>query len=462
MRTREAPPCYFEQGARIPWCGVRAGRNGRDGSPPGFLCVYRPITQPVHMSDDEGQESHQYRDDDYNENYNADDDDRDDRDDRDTRRSFKPKNAAVLPTCDAVSLPGVVQSLEMPFYDLDNIQADATVLITGKRGSGKTTFMRNVMYAMRNKLDVAVLMCPSADVRDDFRQFLPSSFVYDFEIDRLNSIVDCQIKLAPEVGKERLRRVGIILDDCMYDAKTMRNKSMRNVIMNGRHNKFFFMNCTQHAPDFPKSMRGNLDLIVVFPPPNDEVFKTVYQNLLSGAFRTQEECRAAFDSLNAHECLVFDPKAQTEKRPFIFYCKAQHDLPRFRVGSDVFWRLHYTYFKRAPSQVMAIANAVAVAKGLMVPRAQLQRPTGRGDGGAANQLMVRRGPAPVFGGGGRGVGRAIGAAVAAGGGGAGPRRRAARSRSASARFSGHPMLGGSAPIIPHSIPPPATMAMYPM
>jgi hypothetical protein len=426
-----------------------------------------------------------YRDDDYNDAYAGDgdgdgDDENDEDEDGDTgagavgRRNQrgggggKPKNAAALPTCDAVSLPGVVQSLEMPFFDLDNIRADATVLITGKRGSGKTTFMRNVMYAMRNKLDVAVLMCPSADVREDFRQFLPSSYVYDFEIDRLNTIVDCQIKLAAEVG-DRLRNVGIILDDCMYDSKTMKNKSMRNIIMNGRHNRFFFMNCTQHAPDFPKSMRGNLDLIVVFPPPNDEVFKTVYINLLSGAFRTQEECRAAFDTLQAHECLVFDPKAQTEKRPYIFYCKAVHDLPRFRVGSDVFWRLHYTYFKRTPSQVMAIANAVAVAKGLMVPRAQLLRLSGRGDGGAGNQVVVRRGPAPLaFGSGagarGRGVGRAIGAAMAAGGGagGAGPRRRAARSRSASARFGGHPMLGGSAPIIPHSIPPPAGMAMFPM
>jgi hypothetical protein len=391
-------------------------------------------------------------------------------------------------------LPNEPATLDLPFYDLDTmLHPDATLLIVGMRGSGKTTFMRNVMYSMRHTLDMAVFMCPSADVRDEFRQFLPSSFIYDFDAERLATIVNAQGQLAAEAGSSKfdsLRRVGIILDDCMFDAKYMRSKTMRNIIMNGRHNRFFFMNCTQHAPDFPKGMRGNLDTIVVFPPANDEVFDTVYKNLLSGAFQSRDECRAAFDSLQAHECLVYDPKAQTRKLPFIYYCKARPKLPRFRVGCDAFWELHYTYFKRPPSQAVAIANAVAVAKGMMVPRPMLKVKNGHGgeDGGFGGVggsvgIVVKRGPAPgaaglVFGAGvsaaanaaKQGLGRAIGAAAAAHAQANAhqlkPKRRRAKSADPVGFGNGrpsffgntggnanYPMLAAALPIVPHSLPP---------
>jgi hypothetical protein len=286
------------------------------------------------------------------------------------------------------------QGVDLFVYNAETMMwKDAAVMICGARGSGKTVFMKYIMYAMRNVLDMTVFMCPSKDVRTEFRAFLPSSCMHEtFDKKLLHTMYTAQETVADQVDKEHLTRLGIILDDCMFDAAGFRTETMRAIIMNGRHNNVFFMNCAQHIMDFPKNLRSNLDVIAVFPPPNDSVLDNVYEHLLSGVFSCKDHCKTTFQSLEEHECLVFDAKRQRLKQPCLFRCKAPYHLPPFRVGSRAFWELHYKYMKRPERSAAAIATAVAVAKGQAV--------------------------APVAGGAGGGAGAGAGAGGPGGGGGA--------------------------------------------
>ena len=300
---------------------------------------------------------------------------------------------AALNEAEAAVLPPVV---DLPFYDPAKLlveRPDVSVLLTGNTGSGKSVYEKYIMYTLRKVLDFAVLMCPSADVRKEFREFLPSSMVQDFDKDKLNAIVAAQVQLAEETVNDptQLRRIGIVCDDCAFNRQAMNSSVFRALTMNGRHNKFFFMVCTQHLADFPKALRANLGVIISFAPRTTAEFNTLYDHIWEGVFESKEDCQAAFNSLGEFECLVFDAKRQQLRQPYVFYSKAPGTLPRFRVGSDAYWITHYTYFKRAQNRTIAIASAVAAAKGLKVIT------TERGAAAAApktSKVVIKRGPMP--------------------------------------------------------------------
>ncbi len=253
------------------------------------------------------------------------------------------------------------------------MRSDSTVVVLGPRGSGKTVFMKWLLWCMKDKLDLPVVFCPTRDTREEYQQFIPRSQVYPvYSKARLSSIYETQRKISAQArsaGAEDhggLRNLSIILDDCMFDKEEVRGKAIRAVMMNGRHDHVFFVNAVQYVVDFPRDLRSQVDVVVIFPL-SGLFLKGAYEHMLNGAFDSYEECVATFEALREHECLVFDAKAKQKKLPYLFFCKAEKDLPPFRVGADWVWRLYYKYMVRPENTVRNLRNeialTVAIAKG---------------------------------------------------------------------------------------------------
>lgn len=255
---------------------------------------------------------------------------------------------------------------------------DVTVVVVGPRGSGKTVFMKYVMFCMRDKLDVATFFCPSRDVRQEFEAFLPKSHIHaDFSKTRLKQVCDAQAKLAalcPGRRKDQigsggvpLRNIGLVLDDCMSKKAVFESETVRAIMNNGRHDNIFFMNGVQYIMSVPKEQRSQIDIAVCFPHAG-AFLKAVNDNLMGDAFDSVEMCGRAFQQLRENECLVYDARAKRRKQPFLFYCKAQHDLPDFMVGCDFFWRLYYKHMVRAKVDThREILETMAKARGEALP-----------------------------------------------------------------------------------------------
>jgi Ni2+-binding GTPase involved in maturation of urease and hydrogenase len=257
--------------------------------------------------------------------------------------------------------------MALPEYDVETMMhPHSTVIVNGSRGSGKTVFMKYIMYCMRKKFDTAVMFCPTEDTIREFHEFLPKSCIHDhLSTKRLQEVVETQKTLHKEVhrGGVPLRNVAVVLDDCMYDKKTFKCTAVRSIMMNGRHDNLFLLNGVQYIMDFPKELRSQIDVAVVFPVQGAYV-KGVMDNLLGDAFKSVDDLAAVFSQLQQHEVLVWDARAQRSGKPYLFYCKAVKDLPRFRFGSDTFWLMHYKYFKRPKHEEHKnIVNAVAKASG---------------------------------------------------------------------------------------------------
>lgn len=242
------------------------------------------------------------------------------------------------------------------------MRVDCTVMVVGQRGSGKTALMQSILRDVGAQLDTCVAFCPSRDTREEYERYIPKCFVYpSYDKEHLDRICNAQVMLSKRKGVRKpdgsldlpvLRRIGIVLDDCMYDKSLFTGPSIRYLLMNGRHDNFFFMNGVQYVMDFPKSLRANIDVAIVFPEPSMQVRDTLRSTVL-GIFDTDEQLVNVFkEGLHEHEALVFDQKAFREKRQCLFFIKATFPLPHFRLGSNFIWKMYYRHFiRRSYNQV---------------------------------------------------------------------------------------------------------------
>ena len=246
---------------------------------------------------------------------------------------------------------------------------DCTVLLLGMRGSGKTLFMRYILWSIRKKLDTAVVFCPTQDTRAMYEECIPRCFVHEHLCHkRLAEVYDAQkqISAVHKGDKSKFRSLGIILDDCGFDKSEFSTPVMRAILMNSRHEKVFFMTAAQYAVSVPKDQRNNIDIVIVFPCAD---VRTYFDNFFVGVFDNAEQLAHVFQhAIRPHECLVLDNRAFRTKQPHLFYCKAPEHIQPFRLGCDHFWEMYYRYMVRAAKHDASaeIAAALDLAKGKLI------------------------------------------------------------------------------------------------
>jgi GTPase SAR1 family protein len=86
---------------------------------------------------------------------------------------------------------------------------DATCLVVGKRHSGKTTLMTDIMYHMRERLDFVIGMNGTENrATPTLGRFLPQTFVYDhYNEEKVKHLMDWQRRA---VANGRAMKAGLI------------------------------------------------------------------------------------------------------------------------------------------------------------------------------------------------------------------------------------------------------------
>lgn len=143
--------------------------------------------------------------------------------------------------------------------DTGKIKPHAIHLFQAKRGGGKTTLLRQILYDIRNSIDVTIAFAPCQSSQDMFRSLIPAELVYaEFRVDVIEKLLSLQREL---LAQNKQRNICIVLDDCSYRKDFWRSPAMASLVRNGRHSLVTLLITSQAACDIPPDVRGNVDYI---------------------------------------------------------------------------------------------------------------------------------------------------------------------------------------------------------
>ena len=132
----------------------------------------------------------------------------------------------------------------------------------------------------------------------------------------------------------------MLLDDCMYDSKFLKDTCIRQCFMNGRHYNIFFMLTMQYVMDLPPALRANVDYVFILRENIIQNREKLYKSFF-GIFPSFDMFSKVMDACTEnYECLVLDNTVKSNKiTDCVFWYKATV-RKGFRVGSPNLWKLH--------------------------------------------------------------------------------------------------------------------------
>jgi hypothetical protein len=231
-----------------------------------------------------------------------------------------------------------MSKLQLTKFDPSKMGNDKVCLFIGKRGTGKSTLVMDIMHHKRN-LPAGVVMSATEEGNHFYSKYVPDLFVHgSYKREVLERLIQAQ--------KDRLMRYGkadpvfILLDDCMYDRSFLRDECIRQLFMNGRHWKIFFLLTAQYCMDIPPALRTNVDYLFVLRENVIMNREKLYKSFF-GVFPTFQMFQQVMDSCTEnYECLVLDNTSKSNNINECIYWYKAGVRPPFRIGSEKFWSYH--------------------------------------------------------------------------------------------------------------------------
>ena len=114
-----------------------------------------------------------------------------------------------------------------------------TCVFIGKRGTGKSTLVSDILYHVR-KIPIGCVISATEEGNHYYEKFVPPIFIHSrFDSNIIENIVTRQ-KDAVANNPDKSHAF-LLLDDMMYDKSVMKDKNITEIFMNGRHWKLMFL-----------------------------------------------------------------------------------------------------------------------------------------------------------------------------------------------------------------------------
>jgi hypothetical protein len=250
--------------------------------------------------------------------------------------------------------------LELKKFDPTKIKSDSVVVFIGKRNTGKSYCMKDILSYNRD-IPVGVVVSPTERANGYFEKFIPKMLIYDeLEEKIVSTFLSRQINITKDRKKELEKhgsstidpRAFLILDDCMYNKAITKDKNIRCIFMNGRHYKIFLLITMQHGLGLPPDLRSNIDYVFIFRNNIVKEREKIY-NHYAGMFPTFDVFNQVMNQCTENfECLVIDNKIQSNNiNDNVYWYKAQDS--NYKMCSQNLWEMQALQDQR---DLMGISN----------------------------------------------------------------------------------------------------------
>jgi len=251
-------------------------------------------------------------------------------------------------------------SLNLRKFDVSSIGKGSVVVLIGKRNTGKSFLVKDLLYYKRD-IPMGTVISGTECVNKFYGELMPKLFIHDdYNTEIINNVVKRQ-KVVLSKMDEQEKQYGktdidpfsfLILDDLMYDTSWINDKIIRQLFMNGRHLKLFFVITMQYCLGIPPSLRSNVDYIFILRENIVSNRKRLYDNY-AGMFPTFEIfCQVMDQCTSDYDCLVIDNTTKSNRIEDNVYWYHADNHPPFKIGSANFWQHHSNYYNDTSEEAL--------------------------------------------------------------------------------------------------------------
>ena len=230
-------------------------------------------------------------------------------------------------------------TLNLKKFSITSISSDSVVVFIGKRRTGKSFLIKDLIYYHRH-IPIGTVISGTESANKFYGDFMPSMFIHD---EYTPQIISSALKRQQVIKRKHDKNPNIdpnafvILDDCLYDSSWTKDKNVRCLFMNGRHFNVLFAIAMQFPLGIPPNLRTNIDYVFILRENNINNRRRIYENYASMFPTFEVFCTVMDQCTENHECLVLQINSASNKlEDQVFWYKAKnHD--NFRIAIDEFW-----------------------------------------------------------------------------------------------------------------------------
>ena len=266
-------------------------------------------------------------------------------------------------------------------FDMKKIPQDAVAIFIGRRRTGKSTLVRDLLYNHQN-MPLGTVISGTEESNSFYGKMIPPLFIHgEYSPIILSNFVKRQKMMMSRIMKEQAAgqmtsridpRSFMILDDCMYDDSWTHDKNIRYLFMNGRWLKVFFIITMQYPLGIPPMLRTNVDYCFILREPYVTNRKRIFENFGSAFPSFEFFCQVMDQCTQNYECIVMNNNSQSNKlEDTVFWYKAEMH-GEFRIGAQEFWNHAMANYKEKDGEEGNEYDATA-AKRLKGPMIQVKK-----------------------------------------------------------------------------------------
>lgn len=233
-------------------------------------------------------------------------------------------------------------------FEIDNIRqycADGkesyTFLVIGGPGSGKSMFVKNMLYYNRDKFTVGRVWAGTPEMYEDMKRIIGPLFVSnEWNVDEFRSYIKRQNTCISENGKKSVENQAVmIMDDILPQSKQNMYKSAEISTMvkaGSRHWASMSIVALQYAIDMGASVQTNFSFYVLFNEPSPKIREKLYKIVGCGTF---DEFNSLMDALTGDfTAMVVNNRIQSSKLSdrVMYYRTVDLSKIKWKFGCDEF------------------------------------------------------------------------------------------------------------------------------
>lgn len=225
---------------------------------------------------------------------------------------------------------------QLPKFDPSEIELDSTIVLFGKRNTGKSFYTRYLFSILRRYFPYGYVVTRTKH-NGFWQQHLPESKIF-------NKYYPSLVDYLFEQQKERIRDptinpyIFLVLDDIVSDKSLRYDPALTKLFYEGRHYGIFLVITSQYAFGLPPGIRANTDYVVIFTQQQQRQKKALSEDYADD-FEFRDEFYAMLSKYTRDNMALIiaqrDPNKRAAER---YYWDKAHETTPFTLGCNDFWR----------------------------------------------------------------------------------------------------------------------------